>query len=184
MNSASSVRLLILQAINPMSGLCVSRGKVLTLNEGLAMAPLLIPEQPAVVRLERNRVSLTQRKPDATVSRAFPAQLCSTCSHLPWAPDFNTPFLKHHLRATLGPRRMSRSVATCLSPVSQPTHDTWYSEQNREEVKRETFSAINAQQNLRSWPTYPLLDKSNRCTPPVSCSISFPTSEGRYDLTS
>jgi hypothetical protein len=46
---------------------------VLTLNEGLAMAPLLIPEQPAVVRLERNRVSLTRRKPDSTISRLFPA---------------------------------------------------------------------------------------------------------------
>lgn len=53
--------------------MCVFLGKVLTLNEGLAMAPLLIPEQPAVVRLERNRVSLTQRKPDVTVSRAFPS---------------------------------------------------------------------------------------------------------------
>ena len=80
--------------------MCIQAGEVLTLNEGLAMAPLLIPERPAVVRLERNRVSLTQRKPDATVSRVFPAQLCGTCSHLPWAPDFNTPFLKHHLRVT------------------------------------------------------------------------------------
>jgi hypothetical protein len=53
--------------------MCIFKGKVLTLNEGLATAPLLIPEQPAVARLERNRVSLTQRKPDATVSGGFPS---------------------------------------------------------------------------------------------------------------
>ena len=52
---------------------CVFKGKVLTLNEGLAMAPLSIPEQPAVVQLERNRVYLTRRKSDATVSEAFPS---------------------------------------------------------------------------------------------------------------
>lgn len=44
---------------------------MLTLNEGLAMAPLLIPEQPAVARLERNRVSLTQRKPDHYGQQGF-----------------------------------------------------------------------------------------------------------------
>ena len=128
------------------SGLCIFRGKLLTLNEGLAMAPLLIREQPAVVRLQRNLVSLTQRKPDATVSNSV--QRCGTYSHLPWAPDFNTPFLKHHLQATLERRHMGCSAATCLSPVSQPAHDAWYSEQNGEEVERETFSAINARYNL------------------------------------
>lgn len=133
------------------------------------MAPLLIPEQPVVVQLQRNRVFPTQRKPDIRSAWPFQVQLC-TCSYLSWAPDFNTPFLKHHLRVTLGPRRMSCSAVTCLSPVSQPAHDTWNSEKNREEVERETFSAINAQSNVRSWPTYPLLDKSNRYTPPESYS--------------
>ena len=33
---------------------------------------------------------------------------------------------------------------TCLSPVGQPAHHTWYSKENREEVERETFSSINA----------------------------------------
>jgi hypothetical protein len=70
------------------------------------MAPLSIPEQPAVVRLERNLVCLTRRKPDASVSGSFlsagrAAAVYGTCSYLPWAPDFNTPFLKHHLRATI-----------------------------------------------------------------------------------
>jgi hypothetical protein len=119
-----------------------------------------------VIAISRPNVNLTLR------SVGF-SPVCNTSPHLPWAPDFNPPFLKHHLRGTLGPGRVSRSVATCLSPVSQPAHDTWYSEQNREEVERETFSAINARNNLRSWPTYPLPDKSNRCTPPESCSIPF-----------
>jgi len=64
-NSASWVRLLILQTRSPVIRSIYSDA-VLTLNEGLAMAPLLVPEQPAVARLERNRVCLTQRKPGAT----------------------------------------------------------------------------------------------------------------------
>jgi hypothetical protein len=52
--------------------MCIQiQSKVLTLNEGLAMAPLLIPEQPAVARLERNRVFLTQRKPDRYGQQGF-----------------------------------------------------------------------------------------------------------------
>jgi hypothetical protein len=50
----------------------VIRGKVLTQNEGLAMVPLLIPEQPTVFRLEHNPVCPTRRKPDATSAEAFP----------------------------------------------------------------------------------------------------------------
>ena len=49
----------------------VFRGKVLTRNEGLAMAPLSTPEQRADFRLEHNLVFPTQRKPDAT-SAGFP----------------------------------------------------------------------------------------------------------------
>jgi hypothetical protein len=74
---------------------------------------------------------------------------------------------------------------TCLPPVGQPAHHTWYSKENREEVERETFSSISACHYFPRWRvTYPSLDILNRYTPQGWGSIQFFHVKGDDELTS
>lgn len=139
MNSASTVRLLILQ-----SERSTDQGQ---LDEEAMCSPRMRDWQRLHFQSPKDRPSsdrhiISFARPNVNLTlhqRAFPVQLCATRSHLSWAPDFNTPFLKHHLRTRLGPRRTDCSPGAYLSPVGQPAHHTWYSKENRKEVKRETF---------------------------------------------
>jgi hypothetical protein len=126
-----------------------------------------------IISFFRPNVNLTLRQ------RAFPVQLCSTRSHLPWAPDFNTPFLKHHLRARSGPKRVFvMQEHACRQWANQPT-TRGTAKRTGKKSSGKPFLAINSQNNLRLWLTYPSLDRLSRYTAQVSTFNTIPPSEER-----
>jgi hypothetical protein len=126
-----------------------------------------------IISFCRPNVNLMQRQ------RAFSVQLSSTRSYLPWAPDFNTPFLKHHLRARSGSKRVIVvQEHACRQCANQPT-TRGTAKRTGKKSSGKPFSAVNSQHNFRLWLTYPSLDRLSRYTPRVSTFNIIPPSEER-----
>ena len=143
MNSASSVRLLILPASIKSENKTSSAPQAQrTLNERRVMALPSAPEQLADPGWECSPACLSRRKPSANVNRI--PEIDDPIS----VPDVGARFSRRPLGASSAKKVKTRgggldcNKETYLSPVGQPTHHTRHGKENREEIEGETLWSI------------------------------------------